>query len=195
MKGAQLFGDLVFKHKVTNTALPIPIEALGQGLAAMTFRESFLAAWLDENYPDAEYGIASFVNGDYQTGAMPFMAIQGVSVDSEYYDVAWDFNMFLVNEENELAITKNNGGFSRYASSQQDPYFMTLPYYDVFQEMTTERPIVRNPYADPNALVSELEAKVGEVAVKMLTDENADAQELLSDVAEYSRDLLREAKK
>ncbi len=38
VKGAEFFQDLVFKYKVTNTALPIPIEALGQGLAAMTFR-------------------------------------------------------------------------------------------------------------------------------------------------------------
>lgn len=195
VKGAQLYQDLVFKHKVTNTALPIPIESLGQGLAAMTFRESFLAGWLDANYPDAEYGIAPFVDGDYQTGAMPFMAIQGVSVDSEYPDVAWDFNMFLVNEENELAITKNNGGFSRYKSSQDDPYFKTLPYYDTFMIMTTEKPIVRNPYADPNALVAELEAKVGEVATKMLTDENADARPLLEEVAEYARKQLAEMRK
>lgn len=195
IKGAQLFQDMVFKYKITNTALPIPIEALGQGLAAMTFRESFLAGWLDANYPDAEYGIAPFVDGDYQTGAMPFMAIQGVSVDSEYPDVAWDFNMFLVNEENELAITKNNGGFSRYTSSQDDPFFKDLPYYDTFNIMTTEKPLVVNPYADPNALVAELEAKVGEVAVKMLTDEKADARTLLNETAAYARKQLEELRK
>jgi multiple sugar transport system substrate-binding protein len=195
IKTAQLYQDLVFKHKVTNTALPIPIEAVGQGLAAMTFRESFFAGWLNENYPDAEYGIAPYVDGEYQTGAMPFMAIQGVSVDSKNPDVAWDFNMFLVNRENELAITKNNGGFSRYKDSQDDPFFRTLPYYDVFQTMTKEKPIVVNPYADPNALVAELEAKVGEVATRMLTDENADAATLMREVAEYGRAQLREARK
>lgn len=195
VKGAQLFQDMVFKYEITNTALPIPIEALGQGLAAMTFRESFLAGWLDENYPDADYGIAPFVNGDYETGAMPFLAIQGVSVDSEYPEIAWDFNMFLVNEENEMAITKNNGGFSRYKSGQDDPFFKTLPYYEVFKIMTEERPIVRNPYADPNALVSELEAKVGEVAIEVLFDKNADPKALLDEVAEYGRKQLREIRK
>lgn len=195
IKTAQLYQDLVFKHKVTNTALPVPDEAVGQGLAAMTFRESFYAGFLKANYPKAEFGIAPFVDGQYQTGAMPFMAIQGVSVDSKNPDVAWDFNMFLVNKENELAITKNNGGFSRYKDSQNDPFFKTLPYFDVFQTMTTKKPIVINPYADPNTLVAELEAKVGEVAVKMLTDEKADARTLMREVAEYGRAQLQQARK
>ncbi|MHC1692651.1 MAG: extracellular solute-binding protein [Sphaerochaetaceae bacterium] len=195
LKAAQLFQDLVFKYKVTNTALPIPDEALGQGLAAMTFRESFLAGWLDTNYPDAEYGIAPFVNGDFETGAMPFMAIQGISTDSKYPDVAWDFNMYLVNQENELAIAKNNGGFSRYTVSQDDPFFKTLPYYDVFNIMTKDRPIVRNPYTDPNTLVAELEAKVGEVAIKVVTDPKADARALLVETNAYARKLLADSKK
>lgn len=194
VKAAQLFHDLVFKHKVTNTTLPVPMQAFGQGLAAMTNRESFFAGWLDENFPDAEYGIAPLVGSEeFETGAMPWLAVQGVSVDSKNPDIAWDFNMFFVTEENEMRIVKNNGGFSRYSSSQDDPYFKTLAYYDVYKNMTSEKPLVRNPYLDPNSLVAEFEAKVGEVAVEMLTNESADAKRLMDELAEYARKRLSES--
>jgi multiple sugar transport system substrate-binding protein len=194
---AQFFHDLVFKYKVTNTTLPIPIEAFGLGLAAMTNRESFFAGWLKENAPDAEYGIAPLVSGKapygkYWTGAMPWLALNCVTVDSKNPDVAWDFNMYMVNEKNELRIAKNNGGMSRLKSAQDDPYFKDLPYYDVFQIMTNERPIVRNVYLDPNTLQAELEAKLGEAAVDLLTNENADAAALMKGMAEYGRKRLEE---
>jgi len=194
---AQFFHDLVFEYKVTNTTLPTPIQAFGLGLAAMTNRESFFAGWLKENAPDAEYGIAPLASGKaphgrYRTGAMPWLALNCVTVDSKNPDVAWDFNMYLVNEENELAIAKNNGGMSRLKSAQDDSYFKQLPYYDVFQIMTSERPIVRNVYLDPNTLQAELEAKLGEAAVDLLTNENADAAALMKGMAAYGRKRLQE---
>ena len=197
IEAAQFFHDLVFKYKVTNTTLPTPIQAFGLGLAAMTNRESFFASWLKENAPDAEYGIAPLASGKapfgrYRTGAMPWLALNCVSVDSKNPDVAWDFNMFLVNEKNELRIAKNNGGMSRLKSAQDDPYFKELPYFEVFQTMTTERPIVRNVYLDPNTLQAELEAKLGEAAVDLLTNENADAGALMKDMAAYGRKRLKE---
>ena len=195
VNAAQLYHDLIFKYKVSNTTLPVPMQAFGQGLAAMTNRESFFAGWLDENFPDAEYGIAPLVGSNsYETGAMPWLALQGVSVDSKNPDVAWDFNMFMITKENEMRIVKNNGGFSRYAENQDDPYFKTLPYYDVYVNMAYEKPLVRNPYLDPNSLVAELEAKVGEVAVEMLTNEAANADKLMNDVAAYARKRLDEIK-
>lgn len=192
IKAGQFYQDLVFEHKVTNTNLPIPINAVGQGLAAMTNRESFFAGWLDENFPDAEYGIAPLVNGDYKTGAMPWLAFQGVTVDAENPDVAWDFNMFMIQPENELKIVKNNGGFSRLEVHQGDSFFETLPYYETFIKMTQERPIVRNPYLDPNTLIAELETKVGEVAVELITNPDADAEELMNGIDDYADQRLEE---
>jgi ABC-type glycerol-3-phosphate transport system substrate-binding protein len=197
IEASQFFHDLVFKYKVTNTTLPTPIQAFGLGLASMTNRESFFAGWLKENAPDAEYGIAPLASGKaplgkYQTGAMPWLALNCVTVDSKNPDVAWDFNMYMVNEKNELRIAKNNGGMSRLKSAQDDPYFKTLPYYEVFRIMTTERPIVRNVYLDPNTLQAELEAKLGEAAVELLTNQNADAAKLMKDMAAYGRKRLAE---
>jgi multiple sugar transport system substrate-binding protein len=197
IEAAQFFHDLVFEYKVTNTTLPTPIQAFGLGLAAMTNRESFFAGWLKENAPDAEYGIAPLASGkspfgQYQTGAMPWLALNCVTVDSKSPDVAWDFNMYLVNEKNELRIAKNNGGMSRLKSAQDDPFFKELPYYQVFQVMTKQRPIVRNVYLDPNTLQAELEAKLGEAAVDLLTNEQADAAGLMKGMAEYGRNRLRE---
>jgi ABC-type glycerol-3-phosphate transport system substrate-binding protein len=125
---------------------------------------------------------------------MPWLAMQSVSVDSDNKDVAWDFNMFLVEPEHELRIVKNNGGMSRYEQFQDDPYFKTLPYYDVYVDMITNRPIVRNPYLDPNSLVAEWETKVGEVAVELLTNPDADAEELMRELAVYARGRLAEVR-
>lgn len=192
IEAGQFYQDLVFEHKVTNTNLPIPINAVGQGLAAMTNRESFFAGWLNENFPDSEYGIAPLVNGDYETGAMPWLAFQGVTVDAENPDIAWDFNMFMIQPENELKIVKNNGGFSRLEVHQDDPFFETLPYFETFKQMTQVRPIVRNPYLDPNTLIAELETKVGEVAVELITNPDADAEELMNGIDDYADQRLEE---
>lgn len=192
IKAGQFYQDLIFKHKVSNTTLPIPINAFGQGLAAMTNRESFFAGWLNENFPDAEYGIAPLVNGDYETGAMPWLAFQGVTVDAEYPEVAWDFNAFMINSQNELAIVKNNGGFSRLKEHQDLSFFKDLPYYETYLAMTEERPIVRNPYLDPNSLIAELEAKVGEAAVELITNPEADARQLMLELDDYADKRLKE---
>ncbi len=191
---AQFYQDLIFKYKVSNTILPTPMNAFAQGLAAMTNRESFFAGWLDANAPDAEYGIAPLVSGDYPTGAMPWLALQGVTVNSENPDVAWDFNMFLVEPENEIRIVKNNGGMSRYKKFQDDPYFKTLPYYNVYNEVINNRPIVRNPYLDPNTLVAEWETRIGEIAVEVITNPDADPEALMKELAAYGRDRLAEVR-
>jgi len=197
IEAAQFYHDLVFKYKVTNTALPKPIEAFGLGLAAMTNRESFFAGWLKGNAPDAEYGIAPLVSGKapygkYETGAMPWLALQSVTIDSKNPDVAWDFNMYIASEKNEIKMAKNNGGMSRNKVNVDDPFFKKLPYYDVYIHMSTKRPIVRNVYLDPNTLQAELEAKLGEIAVEMLTNENADAAKAMKDMAAYGRKRLKE---
>jgi ABC-type glycerol-3-phosphate transport system substrate-binding protein len=194
IEAAQYYQDLVFKHKVTNTNLPIPINAFGQGLAAMTNRESFFAGWLGENFPDVadNFGIAPLVDGEYKTGAMPWLAFQGVTVDAENPEIAWDFNLFMIQPDNELRIVKNNGGFSRLKAHQGKAFFEELPYYETFKLMTEEKPLVRNPYLDPNTLVAELETKVGEVAVELITNPDADAETLMNDIDDYADNRLEE---
>ena len=197
IQAAQFYKDLVWKYKVTNTTLPKPIEAFGLGLAAMTNRESFFAGWLEKNAPNSKFGIGPLPSGKppigkYLTGAMPWLALQCVMKDSKHPNVAWDFNMFLVTDKNEIRIVKNNGGMSRLKSHQDDPFFKNLPYYKVFKFMTTKRPIVRNPYLDPNTLQAELEAKLGEAAVELLTNKNSNPEKLMSDMAAYGRKRLKE---
>jgi len=200
IEAAKFVKDLVFKYKVTNTSLPIPDQAVAQGLAAMTFRESFYANFLKENAPTMDFGIAPFPVGappfgKYPTGAIPWLGIVSVSVDSKYPDVAWDFAMFMANDENELRMAKNNGGFSRLKVHQDDPFFKTLPYFDTYKIMTEQRPLVQNPYLDPNALQAELEAKLGEAVVQLLTDQNSDPEKLMKDLAAYGRKRLQEVRK
>lgn len=103
--------------------------------------------------------------------------------------------MFMANPENELRMTKNNGGMSRIKAHQDDPFFKTLPYFEVYKTMAAERPIVQNPYLDPNTLQAELEAKLGEVAVQIMTNKDSDPAKLLKDLAEYGRKRLKEIKK
>ncbi|RKX82658.1 MAG: hypothetical protein DRP58_09960 [Spirochaetes bacterium] len=163
----------------------------------MTNRESFFAGWLEKNAPNSKFGIGPLPSGKppigkYLTGAMPWLALQCVMKDSKHPNVAWDFNMFLVTDKNEIRIVKNNGGMSRLKSHQDDPFFKNLPYYKVFKFMTTKRPIVRNPYLDPNTLQAELEAKLGEAAVELLTNKNSNPEKLMSDMAAYGRKRLKE---
>jgi len=187
--------DLIFKHKVSNTTLPIPDQAVAQGLAAMTFRETFYWGFLKANAPGREYGIGPFPNGRYKTGAVPWIGLMSVTRDTKNADLAWDFCMFLTTPENELRMTKNNGGMSRIKAHQNDPYFRELPYYDVVQTMWNDRPIVQNPYLDPNALVAELEAKLGEYAIQLMTDAGADPAQLMREMAQYGRQRLAETRR
>jgi ABC-type glycerol-3-phosphate transport system substrate-binding protein len=199
IEAAKFVKDLIFRYKVTNTSLPIPDQAVAQGLAAMTFRESFYANFLKENAPNIDFGIAPFPvgaapYGKYSTGAIPWLGIVGVSMDSKNPDVAWDFAMFMANEENEIRMAKNNGGFSRLKVHQNDPFFKTLPYYDTYTIMTEQRPLVQNPYLDPNGLQAELEAKLGEVVVQLLTDLNSDPVTLMKNRGAYGRKRLQEVR-
>lgn len=197
VQGATFVKDLVFKWKVTNTSLPIPLTAMAQGLAAMTMRESFAANYLKQHAPSIHFGIGPFPNGappygKYETGAIPWLAMVGVSADSKHPQIAWDFAMFMASQKNELQMVKNNGGMSRLKANQDDPYFKTLPYYHVYNIMTKQRPLVQNPYLDPNGIQAYLEASLGEKAVQILTNPNADPAKLLKQLAVAGRKRLKE---
>ena len=55
IEALSFYGDFTQKYKVSSLELGSPAATFSQGLAAMMYRESWYAGWLDENAPDINY--------------------------------------------------------------------------------------------------------------------------------------------
>ena len=165
--------DMVFKSKVTSTLFPSPIDAFKLKLAAMTNRETFMAGVLDKDAPDINYKIFPLVKGEPPFGHYTPGVVMAaghttmVSKDSKYPQVAWDFSMFLVNDENDLELTKATGGFPRREANIDSDYVKRLFYGWILEEMGNRPPMI-SPI-DPYGILREIqEGPIASMIMKVL---------------------------
>lgn len=118
-------------------------QGFGQGRVAMFFREIHVVRWLEENYPDLEYGVAPLPAraGSVSSGGTNLYA---VSEATEHKEEAWRFIQFLMEDEAYSRYVSIGGVLPMTRSVAERPPFSTDPVMQVFLNQD-----VRSPGAFP----------------------------------------------
>ena len=96
-----LYDTVLFKKKIDSVTLDGDQRGFGQGRVSMFIREDHVIYWLNENFPEIEYGIAPIppLDSTYTSyssgGAFPMV----VNSESNYQEEAWRFLEFLLQDE------------------------------------------------------------------------------------------------
>ena len=118
-------------------------QGFGQGRVAMFYREIHVVRWLQENYPDLEFGVAPLPARatSVSSGGTNLYA---VSEATEHKEEAWRFVEFLMQDEAYSHYISTGGGLPMTRSVAEQPPFSTDPVMQVFLNQE-----VRSPGAFP----------------------------------------------
>lgn len=84
-------------------------EALGKATVAMAMEGNWVIQFMEDSYPDVNYGVTELPAGPAGEATMAFTVCYGVSANSENPEAAWSLVNFLTNEAGALAVAE--GGF------------------------------------------------------------------------------------
>lgn len=118
-------------------------QGFGQSRVAMFFREIHVASWLDEYYPDLDYGIAP-LPARARSVSSGGTNLYAVSEATEHKEEAWRFVQFLMQDEAYSRYISSGGGLPMTRSVAERPPFSTDPVMQVFLNQE-----VRSPGAFP----------------------------------------------
>ena len=106
-------------------------QGFGQGRVAMLFREIHVVRWLEENYPDLEYGVAPLPTrmASVSSGGTNLYT---VSEATEHKEEAWRFIEFLMQDEAYSRYISIGGVLPMTRSVAEQPPFSTDPVMQVF---------------------------------------------------------------
>jgi multiple sugar transport system substrate-binding protein len=88
-------------------------EAFGKGVAAMTIEGNWALGYLDETFPEINYGVAEIPTAPSgNKGTLTFTVCWGVSssVDGELADAAWLLANFMTNDAGAMAVAEAGFG-------------------------------------------------------------------------------------
>lgn len=184
----QFWLDCVYKYRVDAIGIPHDTPAFAAEQTAMFHRRLSPIAYLAENAPDLEYGVAyrpyndKFVSESYCTSHAHLM---GVVSTSPHKEAAWEFLTWLSQYENAKKYTVDIGGFCPYKEAFNYPPYKGNPIYDVIKTV----PNVQSRCVHP--LISEIYAILGKWVQKAVA-ENLPAKEALDNAAAEVNELLAE---
>jgi multiple sugar transport system substrate-binding protein len=159
------FGNLVLKDKVASLALGNPEDAFGQKRAAVIFRESWFAGWVNKNAPDVKFKVYGLPCGKVCPGAgalFPWTNL--VYKNSPNKQMAWEFMRYISNAKDDLDQHQGEGILPTWTVNQDAAYAKARPDYLAAKDML-ERP-VPPIYYHPKS--NELATAFGEAVVGVL---------------------------
>lgn len=92
------YHTILFDKKIDAVTLEGDQQGFGQGRAAMFLREMHVIRWLEENYPDLEFGVAP-VPARAASVSSGGSYLWVVSKDSPHQEAAWRFIQFLIQDD------------------------------------------------------------------------------------------------
>jgi ABC-type glycerol-3-phosphate transport system substrate-binding protein len=161
----QFFGDLVLKDKVASLALGNPEDAFGQKRAAVIFRESWFAGWVNKNAPDVSFKVHALPCGKTCPGAgalFPWTNL--VYKNSPNKQMTWEFLKYISTAKDDLDQHQVEGMLPVWTVNQDAPYTKARPDYQAIKDMLA-RP-VPPIYYHPKS--NELATVFGEAVVGFL---------------------------
>jgi multiple sugar transport system substrate-binding protein len=108
-KALQYYIDAVHKHKVDSLDFKSDAEAFGLGMTSMFQRESWVVGYLAKNAPKINYGVFLMPKGPGGWGTVGNTMGLSVTKASKYKKEAFDFAMFMMNDEMSRATFGGSG--------------------------------------------------------------------------------------
>jgi multiple sugar transport system substrate-binding protein len=108
-KALQYYIDAVHKHKVDSLDFKSDAEAFGLGMTSMFQRESWVVGYLAKNAPKINYGVFLMPKGPGGWGTVGNTMGLSVAKASKYKKEAFDFAMFMMNDEMSRATFGGSG--------------------------------------------------------------------------------------
>ena len=130
------FGNLVLRDKVASLTLGTPEDAFGQKRAAVIFRESWFAGWLNNNAPGVSFKVHSLPCGKTCPGAgalFPWTNL--VYKNSPNKQMMWEFLKFISNAKDDLDQHQVEGILPTWTVNQDAPYAKSRPDYQAAKDM------------------------------------------------------------
>jgi multiple sugar transport system substrate-binding protein len=132
------FYQTVLDRRIDVVGLEGDEQGFGQGRVAMIIREAYLARWLDENYPDIEFGVAPIpAHAASISDGASYVAT--VNAESTSKEKAWAFVEFLLSDEAQTRYAALGGVMPVTKSVAERPEFREDPFVQVFLQQDVGR--------------------------------------------------------
>jgi multiple sugar transport system substrate-binding protein len=127
------FYETILERRIDAVGVDGDEQGFGQGRIAMIFREAYMARWLDEHYPDVEFGIAPIPAkvASISDGASYVATVNSESTSKEH---AWGFVEFLMEDEAYARRADLGGVMPATKSIAALPKYRDDPLIRVFLE-------------------------------------------------------------
>jgi multiple sugar transport system substrate-binding protein len=97
-------------------------EAFGNGRVAMAMEGNWVINFLNEQYPDLNWGVAPLPAGPAGEATMAFTVCYGVAADNEHPEESWALVNFLTGPEGALTVAENSFGVMPARASAADAW-------------------------------------------------------------------------
>jgi len=132
-RAALRFYETILDERIDAVGLDGDEQGFGQGRVAMIMREAYLVRWLDEHYPDVEFGIAPIpANQASISDGASYVAT--VNAESKNKAHAWGFIEFLMADEAYTRKAAIGGVMPATMSVAALPEYRDDPIIKVFLE-------------------------------------------------------------
>ncbi|UCF94508.1 MAG: sugar ABC transporter substrate-binding protein [Desulfobacterales bacterium] len=105
----QFYVDAVHKYKVDSLDFKSDAEAFGLGLTSMFQREAWVVGYMAKNAPSINYGVFFMPKGPGGWGTVGNTMGLSVPKSSQYKKEAFDFAMFMMNDDMSRATFSDSG--------------------------------------------------------------------------------------
>ena len=122
---------MLFDKRIDSVELEGDQQGFGQERVAMFIREPHVMRWLDDNYPDLDYGVAPIPRRDSSVSAAGSYLF-AVSADSPHPDAAWQFAEFVMSDVSYTRYTQAAGVVPSTASVAALPRYTDDANMQVF---------------------------------------------------------------
>lgn len=127
----EFYETILFEKNIDSIQMEGDQQGFGQEKAAMFIREVHVIRWLNRNYPDLDYGVATLPKRDTSlSSGAPY--IWSVSDQSAYPEETWRFVEFLMSKEVHARYASIGGIIPVTKSVANMPQFRDDPYLKVF---------------------------------------------------------------
>lgn len=160
-------------------------EAFGKGTVAMAMEGNWVIQFMDDNYPDLNWGVAELPAGPAGESTMAFTVCYGVSASTENPEAAWNLVNFLTNEEGAAMVAEAGFGVMPTRSSAAELWLTTRG--EEFQPFVAGAEYARR-WQFPVGFAEFTDAFNN--AFKEAVAGNLDAEEVVEDATEVAEEVL-----